>query len=72
MYKVGDKVICVENINSGVVKGEGWKLGLIFTIERISKGSHNREILWPGNRGNGVLDDYVRHLNWKARFGGEE
>jgi len=70
-FKVGDKVICIENpdsrdgdeYNDG--RGAGWKLGHKFAIQKITGVMHH-PILWGGVKGCGVFEDNVELCEYQV------
>lgn len=59
-FKIGDEVKCIENQNSLISKGAGWKKDLIFKVKKVSESSVTGEtICWGGSYENGVYEDYL-------------
>lgn len=66
VYKVGDKVICVQgrehpdNTSDHNRGGNGWELGYVFEVTEIAKNvNRGADVLFGGNNGNGVYSDWV-------------
>lgn len=58
-FKIGDKVICVENIKDKGTKGAGWRKNLIFKVSEITSTYSDKPIYWKGLEGCGVYENYL-------------
>ena len=63
-YKIGDVVICHNNIQveNSRNRGYGWIKDRIFEIDHISGGFGSGDVLWPRNS-SGVFSPHVRLLD---------
>ena len=64
IFKEGDKFKCVQPKNG--LKGAGWELGRIYTIDHIEYRQGEPYILWPKNK-SGVFPNAAQKVigSWK-------
>lgn len=75
-YKIGDKVICVENLEYPVRDGKlygglGWELGRVFTITTVCDSSQREglQVVWGDDitieysSTKGIYSNYIKLYN---------
>jgi len=58
-FKIGDRVKCIKIKNEPIFNGCGWKLGLVFTITRITNGC-DYPCYFNGFHNCGVFEPHLR------------
>ena len=73
-FQIGDEVICIEG-NPLMEAGAGWKLGLIFIIEKITNpplryrlSTQSEYIYWKGINRWGIFESHLELITKLSQY----